>query len=196
MRVLIIPEDFRKDQHVLQPIIAAMLAHLGRPSATVLVCRDPLLGGVSQALKWERIEDIIERYKGMTDLFLLCIDRDGDAHRRARLDHIEKEATLMLPAQRGFFAENAWQEVEVWLLAGHNLPAAWAWQRVRDDLDPKEHYYVPFAQQRGLVDAPAEGRKTLGAEAAHRYSRIRQLCPETAELENRIDQWLRQGQAP
>lgn len=192
MRVLIIPEDFRKDQHVLKPIVIAMLQHLGRPRATVLVCRDPLLGGVGQALKWERIEEIIERYKGMTDLFLLCIDRDGDQHRHVRLDAITTRATGALPQQRGFFGEQAWQEVEVWLLAGHALPATWVWQDVRDDLDPKERYYLPFAAQRGLAEAPAEGRATLGAEAARRYNRIRQLCPEVAALEQRIDQWLRQ----
>jgi len=192
MRVLIIPEDFRKDQHVLKPIVTAILQQLGRSRATVLVCRDPLLGGVGQALKWERIEEIIERYRGMTDLFLLCIDRDGDQHRHVRLDAITTRATGLLPQRRGFFAAQAWQEVEVWLLAGHDLPARWIWKQVRDDLDPKERYYLPFAAHRGLVDAPAEGRATLGAESARRYSRIRQLCPEVAELEGRIAQWLRQ----
>src|SRR5205085_10740520 len=82
LRVLVIPEDFRKDQYVLKPIIEAMMHAAGRPQAKVRVCRDPLLRGVAQALHWQRIAEIIERYAGMTDLFLLCVDRDGDAGRR------------------------------------------------------------------------------------------------------------------
>lgn len=53
-RVLVIPEDFRKDQFVLEPIVSKMFEAVGR-KAKVIVCRDPLLGGIDQALKWERI---------------------------------------------------------------------------------------------------------------------------------------------
>ena len=77
MNILVIPEDFRKDQYMLKPIISAMLAKLEKPRAKVKVCQDPLLGGVSEALKWERIEEIIDQYRGMFNLFLLCLDRDG-----------------------------------------------------------------------------------------------------------------------
>ncbi len=59
MNVLIIPEDFRKDQHVLRPIIAKMFTAVGKPKANIQVCQDPLLGGVSEALKWERIAEVI-----------------------------------------------------------------------------------------------------------------------------------------
>ncbi len=52
MNVLVIPEDFRKDQYVLKPIIQKMMQAIGL-SARVEVCRDPLLGGVGEALKWE-----------------------------------------------------------------------------------------------------------------------------------------------
>jgi hypothetical protein len=191
--VLVIPEDFRKDQHILKPIVSAMLDALSRRKAVVRVCQDPLLGGVAEALKWDRIAEILDRYKGMTDLFLLCIDRDGDIDRRAKLDHIEGEAARVLPRGCGFFAEHAWQELEVWLLAGHDRRHGWVWSEVRDELHPKERYYLPLARNRGLLQAPAEGRGVLGAEAARRYSRIRQLCPEVANLENRAAQWLQPG---
>ena len=46
MNVLLIPEDFRHDQYILKPIFEALLGDLGRPSARVRVCIDPLLGGV------------------------------------------------------------------------------------------------------------------------------------------------------
>jgi hypothetical protein len=186
VNVLIIPEDFRKDQYMLRPIVATML-RVKEKTATVRVCMDPLLGGIDQALKWERIEEIIERYKGMVDLFLLCVDRDGVSTRRDVLNTIEQRATESLPAGKQFLAENAWQEIEVWVLAGHQLPSEWVWQEIRAEVHPKELYFLPFAEQRKLLSEPGEGRKTLAQEAARQYPRIRQLCPEVADLEQRIN---------
>ena len=77
MNVLVIPEDFRKDQYILKPLFRRLFQDLGRPSARVAVCQDPLLGGIGEALKSERLVEIVERYDGMTDLFILCVDRDG-----------------------------------------------------------------------------------------------------------------------
>ena len=140
MRVLIIPEDFTYDQYMLKPLIQSMMTYLGKPRAKLLVCRDPMLGGVAQATNWENIAEIIERYK-MIDLFLLCVDRDGKAGRRNRLNEIETQAAEILPANRVLFAENAWQEIEVWILAGHNLPSDWSWQEIRQERHPKEKYF-------------------------------------------------------
>lgn len=42
MTVLVVPEDFRKDQFVLKPLLSKLLASLGKPRATVRVCQDPL----------------------------------------------------------------------------------------------------------------------------------------------------------
>lgn len=186
MNVLIIPEDFRNDQYVLQPIIEAMLKAVGKPRAKVIVCTDPLLGSVEQALRWERIQAIITRYQGMVDVFLLCVDRDGLPGRHSQLDELERQAAQFAPRCR-FFAENAWRELEVWLLAGHDLPREWSWQEIRQERDPKERYFVPFAKSRGVLHEPGGGRKSLAAEAASRYSRIRSLCPEDiAALEDKI----------
>ncbi len=185
MNVLVIPEDFRKDQYMLQPIIKAMMQAHGK-IAKVRVCTDPLLGGISQALKWERIEEIIVRYTGMVDLFLLCVDRDGEKGRRKKLDVIEHKAVSILPTGKQFLAENAWQEIEVWVLAGHQLPTNWSWREIRSETHPKEVYFLPFANQRSLLNEPGEGRKTLAQEAARQYPRIIQLCPELASLEKRI----------
>ncbi|BBL74077.1 hypothetical protein [Methylomagnum ishizawai] len=188
MNVLIIPEDFRKDQYLLQPIVAALLDYLGKPRAKVTVLKDPLLGGVARALDFQQLKPIVERYRGMVDLFLLCVDRDGEASRRLRLDNLENQAREILPENRIFLAENAWQELEVWALAGLlDLPKEWAWQDIRAERDPKERYFKPIAERRGLLDEPGEGRRTLGIEASKRYVRIRQLCPEDIQaLESRI----------
>ena len=50
MKILVIPEDFRKDQYILKPIITAMMAKLGKPRTKVMVCQDPLLGGITLTL--------------------------------------------------------------------------------------------------------------------------------------------------
>jgi hypothetical protein len=191
MNVLVIPEDFRKDEFILKPIISAMLTAVGRPRAKVRVCKDPLLGGISQALDGENIRNIITRYRGMVQLFLLCVDRDGEEGRRTRLNQLEKMAGELLAGDRIFFAENAWQEVEVWVLAGIDLPADWSWAEIREERDPKERYFKPIAASKRVLEEPGEGRKTLAEEAAGRYNRIRRLCPEDiGQLEQRIQVWL------
>ncbi len=184
-RVLVIPEDFRKDQYVLEPIVTKLFESVGR-TAKVIICRDPLLGGVEQALKWKRLQEIIVRYRAMVDCFLLVVDRDGNKTRRKALDGLEEQAAAELVPGKRFLAENAWQEVEVWLLAGHDLPSEWAWKDVRAHENPKETYYLPFAKSRGVLDRPAEGRGLLAREAASKYRRIRTLCPELKDLEKRL----------
>lgn len=127
----------------------------------------------------------------MVDLFILCVDRDGQPSRRQALDRIEQLATTVLSDDRLFLAENAWQEIEVWLLAGHTLPARWSWRAIRAEPQAKETYFLPFAMERGLVNEPGQGRRTLAIEAARRYGRIRQRCPEDVHaLEQRIRGWI------
>ncbi len=191
MNVLIIPEDFRKDQHVLKPILSKMIAAAGKPKANIQVCQDPLLGGVSEALKWERIADVIGMYP-MVNVFLLVVDRDANEGRRAALDHLTTKATKLIGDGRAFLAENAWQEIEVWALAGiATLPKGWTWNDVRAEAHPKERYFTPYATSRGLLDEPGQGRTTLGREAAQNYSRVRSRCKEdVAQLEGRLKDWF------
>lgn len=116
--VMVIPEDFHKDRYVLRPLVESLAARVA-PRPRVRVCTDPRLRGVGDAMKWAQVAKILRRYKGMVHLFLLLVDRDGDADRRAKLDHLESEARNELRrAARVFLAEHAWQEVEVWILAG------------------------------------------------------------------------------
>ena len=184
MNVLVIPEDFRKDQYILKPIVSAMLAHVPRgATAKIEVCQDPLLGGIAQATNWERLVEVIDMYP-MVDLFLLLVDRDGDANRRRSLNNLETRASEYLGEDRRFLAEHAWQELEVWALAGHEIP--WPWQEVRAERNPKEVYFLPYAQSRGLLDEPGEGRKTLAVQAAAKYRRVRSRCKELEDLEARL----------
>ncbi len=174
MNVLIIPEDFRKDQFILKPLFSGLFRTIGKPRAHIEICKKPLLGGIGEAMKSERIAEVVEEHKGMTDIFILCVDRDGDTNRRQRLNDLEKE----FGTGRTFWAENAWEEIETWLLAGMNLPKEWRWQNVRAEVSVKEKYFNPLAKQRDVVDTPGEGREVLGKEAARNIPAIRQKCHE------------------
>ena len=174
MNVLIIPEDFRKDQFILKPLFSGLFRAIGKPRARIVVCQEPLLGGIGGAMKSERIAEIVKKHEGMTDIFILCVDRDGDTNRRQRLDGLEEK----FGTGRAFFAENAWEELETWLLAGMDLPNDWRWQDVRAEISVKEKYFNPLATQRGVLGTPGEGREMLGKEAARNISVIRQKCPE------------------
>ena len=174
MNVLIIPEDFRHDQYILKPLFSRLFRSIGKPRARVDVCRDPLLGGVREALKPERIAEVVKKHRGMTDIFILCIDRDGYANRRQSLDGLEAGFDNV----QTFLAENAWEELETWVLAGLDLPQDWNWQDVRAEVRVKETYFEPLVAMRNLSDAPGGGRKPLGVEASRRIGTIRQKCPE------------------
>ena len=174
MKVMIIPEDFRKDQYILKPLFTKLFKRLGSSPTEVYVCQDPLLGGIGEALKTEQLATIVEDQKGMMDIFILCVDRDGVVGRRQRLDQIEAE----FQDRCVFFGENAWEEIETWVLAGLELPSDWRWSDVRAEVDVKERYFEPLAALRGLTGSLGRGRKALGEEASRRVRAIRQKCPE------------------
>jgi hypothetical protein len=190
LNVLVIPEDFRKDQYVLAPLLRRLFAEIGKPHARVEICTDPVMGGISQALDWERIDEVIDMYP-IVQVFLVLVDRDGKAGRRTALDGLETRADEKLSERRALFGENAWQEIEVWALAGQDLPSGWKWQEIRAEVNPKETYFEPLARQRGLTSEPGEGRTTMGREAAQNYARVRSLCREDIQaLETRLKDWF------
>ncbi len=185
MRMLVIPEDFRNDQYILKPLFER-LVRSSRRRAQVLVCQDPLLGGVARALNSEQLAEVVTRYDAMINIFVLCVDRDGVEGRRVRLDAIEQE----FGSGRVFLAENAWEEIETWALAGLSLPAKWRWADVRTQVQVKETYFEPLVKDRQLDRTAGRGRQPLGAEAARHVSAIRQKCPEFDCLARRLDRFL------
>lgn len=172
MNVLVIPEDFRKDQYILKPLFYRLFRRLGSRYVHVAICNDPLLGGVGEALKPERIAKIVRENFGMTDLFVLCVDRDGVTGRRQRLDDIEAEIQATFGDGVRFLAENAWEELETWVLAGLDLPGNWRWADVRAEIHVKEQYFEPLAAQQGLSGATGwraqgAGRGSITAHPRH-----------------------------
>ncbi|MBI4660196.1 MAG: hypothetical protein HY735_15255 [Verrucomicrobia bacterium] len=189
--VLVIPEDFTKDEHILKPLVERILDD-GERKAHVLVCRDPNFQGVDAALDLNTLRSmVIDRYP-MVDLFILLVDRDGKAGREHSADRIEKTLSgEMKPKTRRFLAELARQEVEVFVLAGHDLPADWSWKDIRMDADVKNTFFKRFVALRGTSKQPHEGRKKLMGEAIANWQRIKSRCPEdVGALLTRISQRL------
>jgi hypothetical protein len=175
--VLVIPEDFTKDEHILKPLVERILSGCGK-KATVRVCRNPNFQGVHAALNIDALRSkVIARYP-MVDLFLLFVDRDGNKGRRVKLSSLESILSAELPAGRTFVAEVAWQEAEVFILAGHKLPRAWKWADIRADPDVKNTFFKKLVALRAMGTEPYEGRKKLMAEAIGNWQRIRKICPE------------------
>ena len=190
MNVLVIAEDDRNDRYILLPIIRAMFRALRRPKARVDIY--PLRNGGWDAVRqWKLVQTVIGDNR-QADLFLLCVDRDGDPNRRNALDSLEEKARALVSPPRLFLAIHAFQEIEVWALAGIDwrLRPTWTWKQIQSERDPKEHFFMPIARQRGLLDSVAQGRKILGDEAGKNYARVRQNCPELSKLEQRIKLWL------
>ncbi len=188
MRILIIPEDSRRDKDILKPLFESLFTSIGKPRARIQVCENPVLGGVVEALKSERIEEIVNDNEGMIDIFILCVDRDGREGRRERLNELEEE----FGNAQTFFAENAWEEIETWVLAGLELPTGWNWTAVRAEVSVKERYFEPLAVQRGVADALGGGRKALGEETARNIPAIRRKCPEDFDaLAQRLETHVR-----
>ena len=176
MNVLVIPEDFRHDQYLLKPLFQRLFRAIGRPRARVRVCRDPLLGGIGEALKSERIQEVVDQHDGMTDIFILCVDRDGNRGRRARLDQIESE----FGNGRVFFAENAWEEIETWALAGLVLPTGWTWAEVRAEVSVKERYFAFWRKNGVSPTAPVADARRWARKPHTIFPRSVRNVPKTS----------------
>jgi hypothetical protein len=183
MNIVVIPEDFRKDQYLLKPLFQRLFADAGKPRARVVVCHRPLLRGVTEALKSDRITEVLNLYP-MAHLFILCVDRDGVKGRIHRLKQIETE----FERRSRIFGACAWEELETWTLAGLNLPPDWDWSTIRADISVKEHWFERLAKLQNVENGPGEGRKQLGELAARNVGLIRRKCPEDfGVLANRIE---------
>ncbi len=192
--VLIIGEG-STDEYMLKPIVGKMMAAVGKPHATIRF--HPVSkkrGGIDQILKNpERIQTII-RTNRMVDLFIVCVDRDcldgenGRGNRPAQIQTLENKIVGVLKFDQALITECAIEEIEVWVIGGHDFQkdfSNWRWKLIRSECDPKEEYFKPFANNRDVwQSAPGQGRKILAQQIS--YSRLKKLCQEIENLENRI----------
>jgi hypothetical protein len=192
MKVRIIPENAQDDHYLLKPIFEGMFRFLSKPRTRIEI-HYPRVKGFQAVSKFAHIAEVVDKFKTTVDLIVLCVDRDGEDHRREKLDSLEARVEKQLVPPPYFLAVDAWQELEVWALAGvgwKSLMPSWTWKAVREDRDPKEHYFEPLVRARGLADSAGRGRKVLGEEAGRNYAKVRQNCPEIRRLEERIRQCL------
>src|SRR5207253_9063597 len=94
MRVHIIPEDYPNDHLILRPIFGAMFAYLDKPYVRIDI-HSPEVKGWEAVKNLGHIREIIAEFP-ITHLFLLCVDRDGDSHRRKALDDLESRVQRIL----------------------------------------------------------------------------------------------------
>ena len=186
MNILLIPEDFRHDQYVLNPLFRKLFASIGKPYAKIRTCTDPLLGGISEAMKRDRLCEIFDQYNGMVDAYILCVDRDGREGRTTALKALESEFDN---DNRNFFGVAAREEIEVWALAGLDDPSLKPFKQIAEDHHPKERFFDPYAASRGLNLSLGQGRQTLARESASNLSRLLSRCPQDlGELRDRLSE--------
>lgn len=116
------------------------------------VCTNPRFRenkGKTGVLNAENILTVVRLYP-MYDLYIALVDRDGDPNRQAELDGLEQAVRAQLAPGQTFIAEDAHQEVEVWVLTG----------------------YLPSARQRGVLASVGGGRKVLMEEALSEWARL------------------------
>jgi hypothetical protein len=178
---MIIPEDPTLDQFILKPVIEAVFSDLKRV-VRVQVLFNPRLRSVDQALEPKQLDNILTSYP-QEDLFLLIVDRDCNQDRMNRIKAREAEAET---SGKWLFGCLAIEEVEMWALAIYPNQLPTPWQEMRKDCHPKEAYFNPLVEQLGLQNDVGRGRKQMIKSLTGRYSRLLQLCPEIAELRDRI----------
>lgn len=182
-QVLVIPEDPTYNGYILQPLVERMLRELDKPNARVTVLTNPKLGGYAHAVGAIR-NDLADRY-GHFDLWLFLPDGD----RASNLEQLEAE---LAGQDIHLFCCAAQPEVEAWLLAGHRDRLDTPWPQVRDHRRLKEDVFEPFLKQFGDSRSPGGGREHLIRETLSNYRGLLSVCPELADLEDRLKAFLSQ----
>lgn len=178
--VLVVPEDPSNNGYILKPLVIRMLAETGKGNAKVDVLGNPRAQGYSHAKEILRGQ-LLERYRHK-DLLLFLVDADGK-DRKDEFRNLEAEAAAQGVRLRCCAAE---QEVEVWLLAGHRDKLGQPWQEVRREVSVKERIFAPFLATHGDRRRAGGGRDLLMKETLANYEALLRLCPELAELAQRV----------
>lgn len=183
MKVLIVPEDPTYDQYVLKPIVERIFSDLER-QARIEVLQNPRLTSVVQALDSAVLAGVVDKYP-MVNIFLVLVDRDGDAEGRPARARAREEAH----AGR-LFVCLAIEEVEVWMLAIHREKLSAPWSEVRAEHHPKERFANPFLAEHATKLGPGDGRKWAMRRLGSNWKGVLEVCEELKELKQRIASWL------
>lgn len=176
-RVLVIPEDPTHNGYILKPLVERMLEEIGKSNAQVLVLPNPRLTGYDHAVR--AIEEELPQRYGFYDLWLFLPDAD-------RAGGVAKLETKMRARGVRLICCAAKPEVEAWVVAGHRDVLTGKWSELRENPRFKEEVFAPFLQKFGDPRAAGGGRDRLIRAALGNYRGLLAVCPELADLEQRI----------
>ena len=179
-RVLIIPEDPTHNGHILKPLVQALLADAGRPSAQVQILENPRVQGYVQARRAIR-DTLLDRYQWF-DLWLFFPDADratADAMRRLELE-AQGIPLLCCPAR---------PEVEIYACAAFRRDLRdmnQTWNDIRANPRLKEEIFEPLLAKHGDPRRPGGGRDLMIEESLRNLPLLFRLCPELECLRDRV----------
>jgi hypothetical protein len=178
-RVLVIPEDPTCNGYILKPLVTALLADAGKPSARVGVLTNPRLTGYDTAVAAIR-GALADRY-AFSDLwvFMPDADRANEAAMRDLESQLAARGVTLLccPAQ---------PEVEIYPCAAYRSELKMPWRELRTAPRLKEDVFKPLLKKHGDVRRAGGGRDLMIEEALRNLPLLYDLCPELAELRDRI----------
>lgn len=195
MKILVIPEDQRLDEHIVKPVIEALVNDIGL-SAQVTVLPEPRLRGASHVFSEKGVDgngppllETILAENPMVDCFILVIDRDCD-----RDGHVAKVAAREKRYEK-LLGCLAVQELEVWMLALYKDELmkeglVQGWNEVRDECDPKERWAEPLLERLGSA-GPGGGRKRAMRALSGKLKTLMSLCEEVRELREKLEELKR-----
>ena len=182
-RVLVIPEDPTLNGYILKPLVEMVMAEAGRAAAKVTVLSNPRVRGYDEAVRAVR-SGLSTRYRFM-DLWLFFPDTDRASDEAMRgLERTLRDdgvSLLCCPAS---------PEVEVYACVAYREDIRESWGEARSHPRFKEAVFEPLLEAYGDPRRPGGGRGAMTKKSIAQRRRFFQLCPEIAELRNRIAELL------
>ena len=180
VRVLVIPEDPVNNGAILRPLAKMVLAEAGKPTAKVKVLESPRVRGYDEASRVVRNE-LAARYGSSMDIWLFIPDADR-ATEEAMRNLEESLRSQGVP----LFCCPAVPEVEIYACVAHRTEIGDSWEAIRSNPRLKEAIFFPLLRAHGDPRRPDGGRRMMAESSMARPNRFFQLCPEIAELRDRI----------
>ncbi len=179
LRVLVIPEDPTHNGYILKPLVEAVLADLGKPSARVQVLTSPRLSGYDHAKVALRSELPVSY--GHLDLWLFMPDADRAGPAAMAALELELQGRSI-----PLFCCPAEPEVEIYACAAYRGEIALGWQAARCNPHMKEEIFAPLLAAHGDPRRAGGGRDQMVAESLRNLQLLYTLCPELKRLRDRL----------
>jgi hypothetical protein len=178
-KVLVVPEDHTNNGAILKPLVGAILADAGKPSARVQVLDNPRVQGYDAAKQALR-DTLVKSYDWM-NLWLFMPDAD-----RASPESMQALETELRGKGITLICCPAQPEVEIYAAAPYSDEIRGGWAAARRHPRFKEVVFKPLLAAHGDVRRPAGGRDLMIDAAIKNLPRLYQLCPELKEMRDRI----------